>query len=186
MKKVITIVLMLALAGCWEPDSEEVVVLAGDSIAEQATRDINFSLLRKDNAPMVVNNAIGGAPLKSTVYGCGRLNAMHELLTSPPDSIILSAGTNDALFNGGQGTGTFPADINTIMNCVDPTTTVYWVTPHISPSYTQHVFTAANTWPNIVPVDFTPTPMQLQPDGIHLNTAGNAALVARLELEMQP
>ena len=84
MVKGLTVVLVCLLSGCYDPAVRENILFMGDSIAQEIVDDFGFTMLRRDGAPMIVNNSIGGAMQCQRqfvpVSQCVKLTARHQSL----------------------------------------------------------------------------------------------------------
>jgi len=127
MSKLLTALLVFTLSGCYDPTVRENILFMGDSIAQEIVDDFGFSMLRRDEAPMIVNNSIGGMALDfidSREYWVGRsieIQAQVEI-----GAVVISLGTNDANANT---LNDYPAAIDALMDTFPVTTRVLWLVP---------------------------------------------------------
>ena len=181
-KKSLIVVFTLLLAGC-NPNANLVIVLMGDSIMENnISRMSHVNLFMRSNSPLLIHNAIGGAPLVLD-YWPGRIASINTYAV--PEIIFISLGTNDAL--AGTTVADVAAQIDAIMAAVNLATMVYWIPPHQGVGGDREaVYNSIiiAQWPNMAVLDFdlwmqqeglNPTAM-LTSDNIHLSVAGNSAL----------
>jgi hypothetical protein len=127
MKTLLSIFMSLAITACYDPSVERTVLIMGDSIAQEVSDDFSAIMLRRDVAPMIVNNSIGGMALDfdtSREYWVGRSEAIQAIVAV--DDVVISLGTNDA---NADTLGDYPAAIDALMATFPETTRVYWMVP---------------------------------------------------------
>lgn len=184
MKKILALIPILLAAGCYEPKTSEVVVIAGDSIPAQAGYEIHAKIRKADHAPIIINEATGAASAFSTEYICGRAESIYRLLRVKRGKVFIHLGTND--LTSGRPSALFARDVDTIMGCLSQESSVYWILPHQSRLYDRALNSAARKWPNLEIMTFTPKPGQVQPDGIHLTEWGNRAFAQMIKAKVYP
>jgi len=129
-KRLVIIAAIVLLSGCWKPEPTHTLMIMGDSIMQQQVGIFSGNVLSRDNAPMIINNAIGGTPTDGP-YWTGRINAARAM--APDLSIIfVSLGTNDgSLYSEDEAAlyAEFPAAVDAIMVAATGVE-VYWQLPN--------------------------------------------------------
>ncbi len=175
---------IVLLSGCWKPEPTYTMLLMGDSIMQQQVGHFSGMVLARDNAPLVVNNAIGGTPTDGE-YWAGRINATRDM--APDLSIIfVSLGTNDgALYQEDVAALclAFPVAIDAIMLAATGIP-VYWQLPN-SQSGMYHreavrtmLFEAAAAHDNLHLIEPEVGTGWFSADDIHLTQKGIRQLTA--------
>ena len=199
MSKTITALLLtLLLAGCYEADIPCSVVLIGDSVMQETSGVLGFHLLRRDNAPMLINNSIGGMTTVAAgadVYWAERLtNIQAEVDVS---HVFVSLGINDVSFYGQRPDGVnelwqyMPSALDSIMESVSPDVEVHWLVPHLclddsrlaGPEVQvirQQLAEAAERWDNLHLIYIDDKPEWIDDDLIHLNTLGEKGVALEM------
>ena len=199
MNKTITALLLtLSLAGCYEADIPCSVVLIGDSVMQETSGVLGFHLLRRDNAPMLINNSIGGMTTVAAgadVYWAERLtNIQAEVDVS---HVFVSLGINDVSFYGQRPDGVnelwqyMPSALDSIMESVSPDVEVHWLVPHLclddsrlaGPEVQvirQQLAEAAERWDNLHLIYIDDKPEWIDDDLIHLNTLGEKGVALEM------
>ncbi len=198
MNKTITALLLtLSLAGCYKADIPCSVVLMGDSVMQETSGVLGFHLLRRDSAPMLINNSIGGmttVAASADVYWAERLtNIQAEVDVS---YIFVSLGINDINFYRQRPNGVnelwqyMPPAIDGIMNAAGGAE-VYWLVPHITlhdskaagvevDVVRQHLAEAAERWNTLHLIYIDDKPEWIDTDYIHLNAIGEQGLALEM------
>jgi len=197
-KTLTTLLLTLTLASCYKADIPCSVVLIGDSIMQETSGVLGFYLLRRDNAPMLINNSMGGMTTVAKgadVYWAERLaNIQAETSVS---HIFVSLGTNDASFYKQRPDGVnelwqyMPSALDSIMESVSPDVEVHWLVPHIflhqgrlaGPEVDvvrQMLAEAADRWDNLNLIYIDDQPTWIDPDLIHLSTLGEKGVALEM------
>ena len=199
MNKTITALLLtLSLAGCYEADIPCSVVLIGDSVMQETSGVLGFHLLRRDNAPMLINNSMGGMTTVAAgadVYWAERLaNIQAEVDVS---HVFVSLGINDVSFYGQRPDGVnelwqyMPSALDSIMESVSPDVEVHWLVPHLclddsrlaGPEVQvirQQLAEAAERWDNLHLIYIDDKPEWIDDDLIHLNTLGEKGVALEM------
>lgn len=182
MKHYLLIILCTLLYGCFETETSDLVVLAGDSVLAQAVPIATYKITRQDGAPFIVNHTVSGAPLGTIEYNTGRITALNDIVI--PATIVISLGTNDRTnpFFSDVFERAFRGNIDLFMQAVHPSTDVYWIPPHNNVPYAETIVAdihdAAEAWPNLHVLNFVTTEQDLKSatDRVHLSDVGNAKL----------
>lgn len=180
MKKIAAVVIMaLALTGCFKPETDEAVIIMGDSLSMQFVTFLSAKIMLSNNAPLIINNTIGGMPTAwngGGAYWAGRINVVRGITNVK--SIAIALGTNDGTLYtayGGDLYGEFPAAVDAIMQAstgID----VYWVVPSIESrmSFRDDIrgmlYDAASVYDNLHILEIAEG--GLSPDEIHLSQEG--------------
>ena len=184
MKTLLIATITLLLTGCWKPEPTFTMLVMGDSIMQQQVGILSGQVLSRDNAPLIINNAIGGTPTDGP-YWSGRINAARDM--APDLSIIfVSLGTNDgALYQEDEAAlyAEFPVAVDAIMLAATGIP-VYWQLPN-SQSGMHHreavrtmLFEAAAAHDNLYLIEPEVGTGWFSADDIHLTQKGIQQLTA--------
>jgi hypothetical protein len=183
MKIFIVATLTLVLTGCWKPEPTFTMLVMGDSIMQQQVGILTGQILMRDNAPIVINNAVGGITTDGP-YWSGRINAARAM--APDLSIIfVSLGTNDgSLYSDDEAAlyAEFPAAVDAIMVAATGVE-VYWQLPNAQSSMNHReavrtiLFEAAAAHDNLYLIEPEVGTGWFIADDIHLSGKGVSGLV---------
>lgn len=182
--------LAFSLTGCYEADIPCSVVLIGDSVMQETSGVLGFHLLRRNNAPMLINNSMGGMTTVAAgaeVYWAERLTRIQEEVDVK--YVFASLGINDISFYGQRPEGVnelweaMPSALDKIMSSVAPSIEVYWLVPHLCLENSrlsgpevqvvrQQLAEAAERWDNLYLIYIDDNPEWIDSDLIHLNALG--------------
>ena len=185
--------MIASLSGCyWQPEVSSTVLIMGDSIMEETSSVFVSTLSRRDNAPMVINNSMGGMTTVhdgSSEYWSGRVTAIRG--QTQVDTVFVSLGANDmAAYSGEDKTldvvsimEEFPTGLDLIMSSMDGVE-VYWLVPHIYMSGREEALTyvrqaladAEMRWDNLNLLYIDEMPEYIDEDNIHLNKDGESGV----------
>ena len=181
--------LAFSLTGCYKADIPCTVALLGDSVMQETSGALGFHLLRKDSAPMLINNSIGGMTTVAAgadVYWAERLaNIQAEVDVA---YVFVSLGINDINFYRQRPNGInelwmyMPPAIDKIVKAAQGAE-VYWLVPHITLHESkaagpevdvvrQQLAEAAVRWDNLRLIYIDDKPEWIDSDMIHLNALG--------------
>ncbi len=179
MRSLIVAVSLALLVGCYDPKTDQLVVLAGDSIMRDAVPHLLDEIHPYDNKPHVMIEAAGGAPLREIQYIQGRIESINSIKV--PDMVFVSLGANDRIFPAWS----FGFLVHAFMADIHPDTRVYWIPPHSrmpgSDPFIQAVERAAYSWPNLEVLRLHPSAGDVSADGVHLSEAGNVKLANKIK-----
>ena len=167
--RVLLLVLVVTLSGCYKPEADSTVLLMGDSIAQEITEELSYALQSRDNAPILIANGIGGMTAsqdKSAEYWAGRISQVEV------DTIFISLGTNDAAAKA--EIADFEYAVHLILDAAG-TAKVFWLLPSTANKYDMLAVRAAITtivamYPNAETVEVEDG--ALDTDNIHLSPEG--------------
>lgn len=187
--KIALLAACLALSGCWKPETDRTIALVGDSLMRTAGGVTSSQILIHDNAPIVIMNAIGGAPLGAIGYIEGRIKTTYDKILV--DEVYIHLGIND--MGSDFYTNQFPQNIDRLMSVIlscNPDAKVKWILPHKHVPrdnldiVRQHIIDASFRYEALSVVHFEPGLDGLIWDDIHLNDRGNARFAKMIEQEV--
>jgi lysophospholipase L1-like esterase len=199
IKKIIAATaLATSLTGCYDAEIPSKVLLTGDSVMQETSGVLAFYLLHNDDAPMLINNSMGGMTMVfggTDVYWADRLtNIQSEVAV---DTVFVSLGINDINAFGQQPDGInqmweyVPDSIDSFMGSLDSDVEVHWLVPHIflhqsrlaGPEVDvmrQMLAEAADRWDNLNLIYIDDQPTWIDEDLIHLNTLGEKGVALEM------
>lgn len=187
--RMLILALPLLLSGCWTPAAPNAVMVMGDSIAVSFSARLASILMARDDAPLVLNNSLGGMVAEADgadVYWVGRIAEARKHVDNL-DTLVVSLGVNDiSLLTRHEISTVLGPALNDIMYA-SIGLKVYWVVhadgkPPNLDEFRRVLCQAASYYSHVTVLDL-PTGV-LGADDIHLTQAGVALTTEMLLTEM--
>jgi hypothetical protein len=186
-------ILVICLSGCYKTETDEAIVIIGDSLGMQFQSILSTRIQMRDNAPLVITNSMGGmaaAYESAHLYWAGRVREVQKITNI--STLIVSLGSNDGTLYGLAGTEVdlidqFPGAINSIVESAQGAT-VFWVIPsdessmYYNDGIREMLQTASDVYPNLTLVEIGGG--GLAEDNIHLSPEGQESVNDQLMVLM--